>query len=191
MVPVILLLSITAAFAQPVDYTIAAGGQDKIGLEVEKTGFLRGKKHNFEFPNYSGKLTYDAQTPANSRVELKIDAASLVCKDTWVSPKDLKKIQDEALNTMLMVSKYPDMRFTSTKVTPQGNNRFQIEGVLTIRGNGKPVTIDATLDPASMRITGKSVFKMTAYGMKPPSAGLGTVGTKDDMTATFQVTATK
>ncbi len=191
MALVILLLSITAAFAQPVDYTISSGGQDKIMLEVEKTGFLKGKKHNFEFPNYSGKLSYDAQTPANSRVELKIDAASLVCKDTWVSPKDLKKIQDEALSKILMVSKYPDMRFTSTKVTAQGGNRFQIEGVLTIRGVGKPVTMDATLDPATMKINGKSVFKMTGYGIKPPSAGLGTVGTKDDMTATFAVTAKK
>ncbi|MFN7937188.1 MAG: YceI family protein [Bryobacteraceae bacterium] len=191
MLLVILLLSITAAFAQPVDYTIAAGGQDKISLEVDKTGFLKGKKHNFEFPNYSGKLTYDAQTPANSRVELKIDAGSLVCKDTWVSPKDLKKIQDEALSTVLLVSKYPDMRFTSTKVTPQGNNRFQVEGVLTIRGNGKPVTMDVTLDPATMKLGGKSSFKMSAYGIKPPSAGLGTVGTKDEMIATFQVTAKK
>lgn len=191
MVLAILLLSFVAAFAQPVDYTISAGGQDKISLEVEKTGFMKGKKHNFEFPNYSGKLTYDAQTPANSRVELKIDAASMVCKDTWVSPKDLKKIQDEALNNLLIVSKYPDMRFTSTKVTAQGNNRFQIEGVLTIRGVGKPVTMETTLDPGTMKITGKSVFKMTAYGIKPPSAGLGTVGTKDEMTATFAVTAKK
>ncbi len=191
MALVILLLSITSAFAQPVDYSISSGGQDKIMLEVEKTGFLKGKKHNFEFPNYSGKLTYDAQTPANSRVELKIDAASLVCKDTWVSPKDLKKIQDEALGNILMVSKYPDIRFTSTKVTAQGGNRFQVEGVLTIRGVGKPVTMEATLDPATMKINGKSVFKMTGYGIKPPSAGLGTVGTKDDMTATFAVTAKK
>ncbi|MBL8173756.1 MAG: YceI family protein [Bryobacterales bacterium] len=191
MLLVLLLLSITAAAAQPLDYTISAGGQDKILLEVEKTGFLKGKKHSFEFPNYSGKLTYDAQTPGNSRVELKIDAASLVCKDTWVSPKDLKKIQDEALTKVLVVSKYPDMRFTSTKVTPQGGNKFQVEGVLTIRGTGKPVTMTVSLDPASMKMDGKSSFKMSAYGIKPPSAGLGTVGTKDDMTATFAVTARK
>lgn len=191
MVPAILLLLASAAFAQPVEYRIAPGGDNLIKLEVEKTGLFKGKKHVFEFTKLSGKLSYDAQTPANSKVDLTVDAATFIVKDDWVNDKDKKKVLDEARNNMLKVGQYPEMRFTSSKVTPQGGNKFQVDGTLTIRGIAKPITIDAMLDPEKIVISGKSVFKMTGYGMKPPSAGLGTIGTKDDMTATFKVAAAK
>jgi polyisoprenoid-binding protein YceI len=191
MIPVLLFLGATALLAEPVEYKIVSGGGNMITLEVEKTGLMKGKAHHFEFPNFQGRLTYDPQAPANSKVDLKIEATSMACHDTWVSPKDLQKIMDTALSDMLLVRQYPEMRFTSTKVTPQGGNHFQVDGVLTIRGIAKPITLSATLQPAGMVIDGKSVFKMTSYGMKPPSALLGAIGTKDDMTASFHVTASK
>lgn len=191
MVPAIFLLLASAAFAQPVEYRIATGGDNVIKLEVEKTGLFKGKKHVFHFTKMSGKLSYDAQTPANSKVDFVVDAGTFEVKDDWVNDKDKKKVFDETRNNMLKAGQYPEMRFTSTKITPQGGNKYQVEGTLTIRGTGKPVTIDAMLDPDKVVISGKSVFKMTAYGMKPPSAALGAIGTKDDMVATFKVAAAK
>jgi len=191
MIPVLLFLAATALLAEPVEYKIVSGGGNMITLEVQKTGMMKGKAHHFEFPNFQGRLVYDSQAPANSKVELKIEATSMACHDTWVSPKDLQKIMDTALSDMLLVRQYPEMRFTSTKVTPQGGSHFQVDGVLTIRGIAKPITIAATLQPAGMAIEGRSVFKMTSYDMKPPSALLGAIGTKDDMTASFHVTASK
>lgn len=187
----LLLLFVTTAFAEPVDYKIASGGGNKISLELDKTGLLKGKKHNFEFPHFDGKLTYDAQAPANSRVDLKIDAASVVCKDTWLSPKDLKKVQDYALTDMLAVKQFPDIKFTSTKITPKGGDQYAVEGSLSIRGNGKPVTLLVTLKADGPVIDGKGGVKLTSYGLKPPSAALGAIGTKDEMTAIFHVAGTK
>lgn len=191
MVLAILTLIVTSALSQPAEYRIAPGGDNLIKLEVEKTGVFKGKKHVFEFPKMSGKLTYDAQTPVNSKVDLTIDANSLVVKDDWVNDKDKKKVLDEAQNNMLKVKQYPDMRFTSTKITASGGNKYQVDGTLTIRGVGKPITIDATFDADKVIIMGKSMFKMSGYGMKPPSAALGAIGTKDDMTATFKIAATR
>jgi polyisoprenoid-binding protein YceI len=182
-----LLLSGLAANAQPVAYRIESGGENRIALEVEKTGFLRGKKHLFLFSRFEGKLMLDSNAPGEARVELKIASASIECKDTWVSAKDLKKIQEHAETEMLAVKRFPEIRFTSTRVTAQGGNRFQVEGTLTIRDTGKPVTLDVTLDPQMLVIDGRSVFKMSGYGMKPPSALLGTIGTKDEMTVTLHV----
>jgi polyisoprenoid-binding protein YceI len=187
----LLVLSLSAAWAQNVDYKIESGGDNRIGLEAEKTGLMKGKKHVFEFAKFSGKLSYDAGNPANSRVELKIDASSVTTKDNWLGPKDLKKVMDYTVNDVLLTKKYPEMRFQSTKVTPKGGNQFSVEGTLTIRGNAKSVVLDTTLDPSKMTIDGKGVFKLTGYGIKPPSAGLGTVGTKDEVTATFHVTGVK
>lgn len=185
------LLIVGAAFAQPVDYRIAAGGENRIRLEVDKTGIWKGRKHQFEFPNFEGKMTFDKQTPANSKVDLKIDAASITCSDTWLSEKDRKKVLDFTLNEFLAVRQYPDIRFTSSKVTAQGGNRYLVEGTLTIRGIGKPASLEATLDAAGPVVDGKSTVKMTNYGLKPPSAALGAIGTRDEMLALFHVTAAR
>ncbi|MBI3680111.1 MAG: YceI family protein [Acidobacteria bacterium] len=189
MAPVLLLLAAGALLAQPAEYRIEPGGDNQIALDVEKTGLMKGKKHHFVFPRYQGKLVFDAGNPSNSRVELKIDSASVVCHDTWLSPKDLKKVIDYTLKDMLAVRQYPEMRFQSSKVTALGNNRFTVDGTLTIRGIGKPATLDVTLESGKLLFDGKSVVKLTNYGLKPPSAGLGTVGTKDEMTALFRVAA--
>ncbi|MBI4902836.1 MAG: YceI family protein [Acidobacteria bacterium] len=191
MRPVLLLLVASALSAQTVDYRIESGGDNRLTLEVEKTGLMKGKKHLFDFPKFSGKLAYDAQAPANTRVELKIDATGVTTKDTWLGPKDLKKVSDYTVNDVLMTKQYPEIRFQSTKVTAKGAGQFSIEGTLTIRGNGKPVVLDAKLDAGTMVIDGKGVFKLTGYGIKPPSAALGAVGTKDDVTASFHVTVVK
>lgn len=183
----VLLLAAAHAFGQPVNYKIEPGAGSHISLEVEKTGLMKGKKHLFVFTRFSGRLSYDAQAPANSQAGLTIDAASLLCKDTWVSPKDLKKITDTALGEMLDVKRHPEIRFLSTRVTPRGQDTFQVEGILTIRGISKPVMLETALTPEGMMLDGKTRFKMTVYGMKPPSAALGAIGTKDEMTATFHV----
>ncbi len=188
---VLLLLCATALGAQTVDYRIQSGGDNRLSLEVEKTGLMKGKKHVFEFPKFSGTLAYDAQTPANSRVELKIDATAVTTKDTWLGPKDLKKVSDYTVNDVLMTKQYPEMRFQSTKVTAKGPGQFSIEGTLTLRGNGKPVVLEAKLDSGTMTIDGKGLFKLSSYGIKPPSAALGAVGTKDEVTAIFHVIAVK
>ncbi len=187
MAPILLLLSSVAAFAQPVEYRIIGGGENRIALEVEKTGLMSGKRHLFLFSRYQGKLTLDPQAPQNARVELTIESASIECKDTWLSAKDFKKVQAYAEADMLAVKQFPEIRFSSARVAHQAGNKYQVEGTLVIKGIGKPVILDVTLDPKAVVIEGKSVFRMTSYGLKPPSAALGLIGTKDEMTVTFSV----
>jgi polyisoprenoid-binding protein YceI len=191
MLALLLLTASAAVQAEVVPYRIEPAGGKLITLEVEKTGLMRGKKHVIVFPKYGGKLLFDAAAPANSKVEVTIDSRSAEVRDTWLSEKDQKKVRDEALNNMLAASQYPEMRFASTKVTPAGGNRFEVEGTLTIRGIGKPVRLDVTFDPATLDISASSAFKMTSYSLKPPSAALGAIGTRDEMTATIIAKAAK
>lgn len=186
-----MLIGTAGLRAENIQYKIQPADGKAIHLEVEKTGLMRGKKHDIVFPKYYGTLSFDEKAPENSRVELTIDPASLQVWDKWLSEKDQKKVRHEAVNNLLAVTKFPQMRFASTRVAPAGGNRYTVEGTLTVKGIGRPVTLEATFDPSSLAIAGKGAFKMTAYGLKPPSAGLGTVGTKDEMTVTFDVAASK
>jgi len=174
--------------AQNVILEIAPSAENRISLEVAKTGLLSGKKHLFVLEKYSGRVELDKSNPDKSRVELTMDPASLLVKDDWLSAKDAKKVQEEASVKMLAVNQFREMTFRSTSVRSIAIDRYTVEGMLTIRGIARPVTLEVTM--RDYRFEGSGVFKMSSYGLKPPSAALGAVGTKDEMTVRFQLVAT-
>ena len=173
------------------DYRIQPASGNRLALEVEKTGLMRGKKHLFLFERYSGSLQYDAQKPAASHIELEIDAASAVLKDEWIGEKDRKKVLEYALHDMWDVANHPKLKFASTRIEPAGEKRFKVHGALVVRGISKPAEVDISLDGSAneLKVDGVSAIKMTSYGLKPPSAALGTIGTKDQMTVSFTIRA--
>lgn len=183
-----------ALLAQPRNYTIAPAPGARLALTVEKTGLLRGKKHLFLFEKYDGKLSFDAKNPAAASVQLTIDSRSLVCKDDWVSAKDLKSVQKTALEDMLDSERSPAMTFSSAAVKTVDGEWFEVQGTLTIRGRAKPSVVKVRLPAAGrgeaeMKLEGTSMIRITDYGLKPPSAVLGAIGTKDEMTLAFTVMA--
>ena len=162
----------------------------KLSLIVEKTRLMSGKKHQFTWSRYEGSLRFDQANPANSMAVLIIEAGSLECHDTWVSESDLRKIQEFARKNMLGLPEHSQIRFASKEVVPSGDG-YQVAGDLTIRGIAKPVMLQVRLigNGASLWIEGEGAIRLTDYGLKPPSAALGTVGTRDQMTLTFRVLA--
>lgn len=90
------LASSALLFGDSMVYELRPASGSRFALTVEKTGLLSGKKHLSLLERYKGILFYDPESPERSRVELAIDAARAVCKGTWVSEKDLKKIQNYA-----------------------------------------------------------------------------------------------
>ena len=182
----------TGVSAETTAYEIRPAPESRFALEVFKTGLMNGKKHLFLFERFKGKLLYDRQAPENSKVELTIESASAVCKDTWVSPKDLKKVQEHALKEMLAAHKYPEIRFVSQKIRRTSEGTFDAQGALTIREIDKPVTVSVTMKPSSteaLSLIGKAQVRMKDYGLNPPSAALGLIGAKDEMQVEFAVSA--
>lgn len=88
---------------------------------------------------FDAKLLYDAPKPENSRVEVTVKTDSL---DTGWSERDDHTKREAFLDT----TKYPEMRFVSTRVVPATNQKFRIEGDLTLHGVTKTVTLDAKLN---------------------------------------------
>jgi polyisoprenoid-binding protein YceI len=178
----------TVAFAQPKTYEIQPAEGSRFELLVYKTGLMKGKTHSFLFPHYKPTLTYDAQAPERSQVRLSIETAPVQLTDTWLSAKDFQKVQDFARKDMLNAERYPSMTFDSLSVSAAAAGEFEVKGTLSIRNVGKPATIRVKIEPRSdgtLRFTGESKIKLTDYGLKPPSAALGTIGTKDEMDVKF------
>src|SRR5438105_2779369 len=117
------LAAVLALLAVPV-IDIVPDPLNRLELTVEKTGFYRGKKHRFIFERYRGSLQFDPEKPLESHVTMELDARSVVCKDTWVSDKDRRKIEDVARNDMLAGSKFPFVTFVSTGVREIGAGQY-------------------------------------------------------------------
>ena len=180
----------TASIGAAATYEVAPAPNAFLKLKVEKTSLYSGKSHIFVFENYRGTLTFNPQKPEESRIELTIDSKSAVCKDTWVSAGDLKKIMETTFDDMLAVKQFPTMTFTSAAIKAVGANQFEAQGTLTIRNKPKLITVNVQLDatdPAKLRLRGSAKIHLKDYGLKPPSALLGAIGTKEEMSLEFEV----
>lgn len=176
-------------------YPIAPAKDNQLTLTVGKTGLMAGKQHRFVFPEVRGQISFDNNSPEQSTVQVSVDANSLTVQDDWVKDKDRFKIREYALgNEMLDVARYPTITFQSQKVERGADGHYRVSGQLTITGKTQPATIDAVVHEVEGRLTvdGSAMLRLSEYQLKRPTAALGSVGTKDEMTLTIHlVSATR
>lgn len=114
------------------------------------------------------KFAYDEATPANSTLEVTIQADSV---DMFHDGLNAHLKRDDMFN----VAVHPTITFRSTKVEPTGANTARVTGDFTLLGVTKPVTFDVTLNQAAdhpmrrVRTYGfgaTGVIKRSEFGMK-------------------------
>ncbi len=114
-------------------WTIDAS-HSEVGFSVRHLGI---SKTRGRFGAFTGTLQVDAENPANSSVEVSIDATSVDTKDAG---------RDEHLRgaDFFDVEQFPTLSFRSTAVRGAGSD-WTVEGELTIRGVTRPVVLDTEL----------------------------------------------
>jgi polyisoprenoid-binding protein YceI len=123
-------------------------------------------------------------------VKLALESASISLSGSMGKRQRLHKIQRYAERNMLAVEQYPSITFSSTSIAAEEPGRFRVRGVLTIRTISRPTDFTVSMEPASGQsywAQGTVPVKLTDYGLTPPSAALGTIGTKDEMTVIFRL----
>ena len=147
---------------------------------------VRGSFNEFEGSGY-----FDAENPADSRLSLTIQAASI---DTRTADRDghLKS------NDFLDMENHPVITFTSTAVEQVEAENYRVTGDLTIKGVTKPVTVDfeytgTAVDPfGNTRIgfEGKTTVNRKDWGVNWNAAlGAGGVLVSEKVTLEFEVSA--
>ena len=114
-------------------WTIDAS-HSEVGFSVRHLGI---SKTRGRFGTFTGTLQVDAENPANSSVEVEIDAASIDTKDAG---------RDEHLRSadFFDAEQFPTLSFRSTAVRGTGSD-WTVEGELTIRGVTRPVVLETEL----------------------------------------------
>jgi len=108
---------------------------DPMHLQVEFTarhlGMMTVRGH-FTDITATGNIYPD--NPTASSVEVTIETAS-------IHTHDERRDNDLRSSNFLQVDQFPTMSFKSTKIEPTGQNRYNVTGDLTIKGDTRPVTL--------------------------------------------------
>ena len=105
----------------------------QVEFAVKHLGMMTVRGH-FSDITTSGRI--DPGDAAASSLDVTIQTASI---RTHNETRD----NDLRSSNFLEVEKYPTITFKSTKVEPGGGDRFTLTGDLTIKGNTRPVTLNA------------------------------------------------
>jgi len=96
-----------------------------------------------DFTGASGELTIDPKSPAAAKVDITIPTASVVTTNA--------KLDEELRSDQWFdAAKYPQIHFTSTKVTPTGPRTALITGDLTFHGVTKPVVLKTSFNASGV-----------------------------------------
>lgn len=133
--------------AQPVTYRIDPVHSFIIfRVKHLNTGFAYGR-----FNTFSGTIVVDEKNPANSSIQLEIDANSV---DTGNSQRDDHLRSPDFFSAR----QFPKITFKSTRVRKIDNTTVEVQGDLTIRGVTRPVTARVTFTGKGRNQRGQEII---------------------------------
>lgn len=122
-----------------------------------------------------GYVMLDQENPKNSKVDASIDVASIVT--------GLPELDDHLKGPLFFdVKKYPTATFVSQSVDVVDKNSAKVNGLLTMHGVSKPITLLVTLnktgknfinDKMSVGFSAKTKLKRSDFGINTLLPNLG------------------
>ena len=156
-------------------------------IYVFKSGLFSGfaDNHVVKAPISSGSFSEDAPLA----VEVAVHSADLTVMDPNLAPARRAEVQTRMHGPeVLDVTRFPDIRFTSTVVEPSGSGKWRVSGTLTLRGQSRPLTFDVVHQNG--RYQGETLINQRDFGIEPIKVAGGTVKVKDQLKIAFDITST-
>jgi polyisoprenoid-binding protein YceI len=177
------VLSIAGWAASDEPLTFVRGGT----ITIEGTSNVHGWDcTTTQFTGNANGALAETGITGMSALTVSIPVAQIDCDNGTMNTK---------LRQALRASAAPNIRFVLGNATVSGAraNRFTVNtsGQLTIAGQTRPVTFTAqgqVLANNRYRFTGSVPVTMSQFGIRPPTAMMGTMRTGDRVTVRFDVT---
>ena len=154
------------------------------------------QKTHVPFDRFKGVLAFDREQPEKSTVRFVVESGSARCVDDWVKPNQIKDIERAAVQETMAAATYPEIAFESTAIKATSPETYEVQGLLTIRGQAKQVTLALKAAPreGGIWVEGSGRARLSEFGLKPRRGVVGVrllIGTKDEMNVLFGLLATK
>ena len=172
--------------------TAASAGAQSVKMSLDPASTIRvdGTSNVHDWHAMSSEITASIQV-APPIAESRVESVTLSLPVT--SLKSGKGGLDKNLYKALNAEKNPTITFVmkTYRATPQGDMYGAvITGILTVNGVEKEVTAEATMTTdgkGGLKAVGTSALKMTDFGVKPVTALMGTIRTRDAITVKFDL----
>lgn len=129
--------------AHAITYTAFIPEQSQLTFSYRQMGVsLDGS-----FPAFQGSLTFDPTAPEQGRAEVSITVAEI---DTGLPDANAEVTKAE----WFAVAQHPVAHFETTAIRALGDQRYEVDGTLTIKGIQRPLTLPATFTETD----GRGVF---------------------------------
>ena len=177
----VLLMSSCAAQNEIIDTR-----RSTISVRVGRAGLLSvaGHDHWISASIKAGEFN----EKENPFVTLTIEAHAMTVKpEEGSGSKDLAQIQNTMQSRVLESEKYPLIKFQSSSVRRVAEGIWKIDGILTLHGVGKPVSVDVRRQGDAW--TGTSRIKQTDFGIQPVTVAGGVVKVKNELDISFEIYA--
>jgi polyisoprenoid-binding protein YceI len=149
LLPVLLF----AAPAFAADYVQAPGSA------LTFAGKYQGEVFTGRFPGFATTFSFDPAQLATAKLDVAIPLATATTgNDDY----------DGELRggDFLASAKFAQARYTATKFRALGGNRYAADGMLSLRGTSKPVTLEFTWTPGAKPVlSGKATVSRLAFGV--------------------------
>lgn len=112
-----------------------------------------GKSFEGIFKTFSAEIDFDPEYPHQGSIKATVDMASVDATD---------RQRNEALpqREWFDTSAYPQATFISSRISKSADNRFEAEGLLTIKGISVPATLPFSLNEADHVTTAKATLSL-------------------------------
>jgi polyisoprenoid-binding protein YceI len=199
LLPLLAAASFAGAVAGAAEqgYTVMAEGS-AIRIHVGKTGVFGFAGHVHEIAaRVEGTVVADPADLARSSVSLTFDAKAIeVVAGPNEPAKDVPEVQAKMAGPdVLDAARFPTITFTSRSVTGKEAARgvwdLQVTGDLGLHGASRSLTLPLRVEvkDGTLTATGKTVLRHSDFGMKPVSAGGGTVKVKNEIGVDYRIVA--
>jgi len=148
-----------------------AADELKIGDDLGTIEFAIGDSRIFRtsgsFKTWQGKIMVDDADVPRSAVEVTIQTESIQMMDR----QQAEMLKD---SDFFDAGKFPQMTFRSTKIERTSDTTLKVDGMITLRGIAKPMSLDVTVSdrrpnaPPGARYAhfrGKGTIKRSDFGM--------------------------
>jgi polyisoprenoid-binding protein YceI len=138
----------------------------------------------------------DRTDVSRSKVSVEFDATAMKVTGKGEPREDVPEVQRVMLSKRVLdVERHPKISFVSENILvvqrSASRMRLRINGQLTLRGATRPVTVPTEVELTADRLTaaGKATVRQTDFGIRPVTAGAGTVKVKDEVEIVFTIVA--
>jgi polyisoprenoid-binding protein YceI len=154
---VLALLAVLAApAAYAAEYRTVLPKQSSISFEYRQMGVpLKGG-----FTRFATQMVFDPARPEAARAQIEIDLASIDAGSPEADDESAGKLWFNR-------SVYPKATFVSSQVRALGGNRYEMRGVLTLKGRSREMVMPVTFTPGNKAASfdGGFVLKRLDFGI--------------------------